>query len=293
MLSCVVSNDSYEPVGFSKLPNSPSSDMIKSMSTFAWMKSPSVERRTVPLMPIKQCSFVRWNTAFGSRIFEWPGLLMFVRIQQMSSHRRKPHLRKQLRPISKPSELPHHKNTKLRLAAISLISSAWISSQFQNTRCCAPAAPKALPPRKYSYKWFGYNVIIFLLMRTAKLEHIPLAVVQSEWHQILRLAFLNRMFSNRSSGMTVAWPFPWLIHLLSEWVHATSDILQTDRPGHSHVYGSEAAYRYRQNADSNHCVDSMIVYPKHENTLELLPSSSPKHRHTFPCLTFKNVDESR
>lgn len=148
-------------MGFSELPNSPSSDMIKSMSTFAWMKSPSVERRTVPLMPIRQCSFVRWNTAFGSSIFEWPGLLMFVRIQQISSHRRKPHLRKQLRPMSRPSELPHHKNTKLRLAAISLISSAWISSQFQNTRCCVPAAPKALPPRKYSYEWFERKISVF------------------------------------------------------------------------------------------------------------------------------------
>lgn len=114
-------------IGFSEFPNSPSSDIIKSMSTFAWMKSPSVERRTVPLIPIKQCSFVRWNTAFGSKIFECPGLLIFVRIQQISSHRRKPHLRRQFRPMSNPSELPHHKNTKLRCAAISFISSDWIS----------------------------------------------------------------------------------------------------------------------------------------------------------------------
>ena len=32
--------------------------MIRSMSTFAWMKSPSVDLLTVPLMPIRQCSFV-------------------------------------------------------------------------------------------------------------------------------------------------------------------------------------------------------------------------------------------
>lgn len=116
-------------------------------STLAWIKSPSVDLRTVPFMPIKQCSFVRWKTAFGSRIFECPGLLIFVRIQQISSQRRKPHLRKQFLPMSSPSELPHHKKTKLRCAAISFISNDKISSQFQNVRCVAPPAP---PPRKYS-----------------------------------------------------------------------------------------------------------------------------------------------
>uniref|UniRef100_A0A182QAG3 Uncharacterized protein n=1 Tax=Anopheles farauti TaxID=69004 RepID=A0A182QAG3_9DIPT len=87
-------------------------------------------------------------TAFGSRIFEWPGESMFVRIQQMSSHRRKPHLRRQLRPMSSPSELPHHRNTKLRWAATSPISSASISSHDQKLRG-APAATAA-PPRAYS-----------------------------------------------------------------------------------------------------------------------------------------------
>lgn len=44
--------------GFSTFPISGSSVIIKSMSTLAWMKSPSVLLRTVPFIPIKQCS---WN----------------------------------------------------------------------------------------------------------------------------------------------------------------------------------------------------------------------------------------
>lgn len=89
-------------MGFSGLPYSGSSDMIKSISTFAWMKSPSVERLTVPLIPIKQCSLVLWKTALCSRFLEWPGLLMFVRIQHMSSHLLKPHFFRQSRPMSRP-----------------------------------------------------------------------------------------------------------------------------------------------------------------------------------------------
>lgn len=123
--------------GFSTFPISGSSVMIKSMSTFAWMKSPSVLRRTVPLIPIKQCScrqchvhtkiyhescstfkciffliddasthrlyltsvwlcptFVLWNTAFGSSALVLPGLFLLVLIQQISSHRLKPHFLK-------------------------------------------------------------------------------------------------------------------------------------------------------------------------------------------------------
>lgn len=38
------------------LPISGSSVIIKSMSTLAWMKSPSVLRLTVPLIPMRQCS---------------------------------------------------------------------------------------------------------------------------------------------------------------------------------------------------------------------------------------------
>lgn len=89
--------------GFSKLPYSGSSDMIKSISTFAWIKSPSVDLRTVPkiltfffsenyikqnkpLMPIRQCSLVRWKTALGSKFLEWTGFLMLVLIQHISSH---------------------------------------------------------------------------------------------------------------------------------------------------------------------------------------------------------------
>lgn len=100
--------------------------MIKSISTFAWMKSPSVDRLTVPLIPIRQCSLVLWSTALLSRFLLCPGLLMLVRIQHMSSHRLKPHFRRQKRPISSPSLLPHHRNTKLRLAATSPISNSII-----------------------------------------------------------------------------------------------------------------------------------------------------------------------
>ncbi|KYQ58345.1 Phosphatidylinositol-3,4,5-trisphosphate 3-phosphatase and dual-specificity protein phosphatase PTEN [Trachymyrmex zeteki] len=46
--------------------------------------------------------------------------------QTISSQRRKPHLRRQNRPMSNPSLLPHHKNTKLRLAATSPISNSII-----------------------------------------------------------------------------------------------------------------------------------------------------------------------
>lgn len=112
--------------GFSIEPYSGSSDMIKSMSTFAWIKSPSVDRLTVPLIPIKQCSLVLWSTALLSKFLLCPGLLMLVRIQQISSHRLKPHLRRQNRPMSNPSLLPHQRNTKLRLAATSPISSSII-----------------------------------------------------------------------------------------------------------------------------------------------------------------------
>ena len=71
-----------------------SSVIIKSISTLAWMKSKSVLRLTVPLIPIKQCSFVCWNIAFGSRNFTFPGFFLFVLIQQMSSQRRNPHFRR-------------------------------------------------------------------------------------------------------------------------------------------------------------------------------------------------------
>ena len=43
--------------GFSALPHGSSSAITRSMSTLAWMKSPSVLRRTVPRIPIRQCSW--------------------------------------------------------------------------------------------------------------------------------------------------------------------------------------------------------------------------------------------
>nr|CAD7425706.1 unnamed protein product [Timema monikensis] len=66
------------------------------------------------------------------RFLECPGLLMFVRIQQISSQRRNPHLRRHMRPISNPCDEPHHRNTKLRAAATSPISNCMIWSQLQN-----------------------------------------------------------------------------------------------------------------------------------------------------------------
>lgn len=143
--------------GFSIEPYSGSSDMIRSISTFAWMKSPSVDRRTVPLMPIKQCSFVLWRTALLSRFLLCPGLLILVRIQQMSSHRLKPHLRRQKRPISNPSLLPHHRNTKLRLAATSPISNSIIYQVVFNTRVAKQPTPLwsalRVPPNNSSLRY--------------------------------------------------------------------------------------------------------------------------------------------
>ncbi|KYM80090.1 hypothetical protein ALC53_09184 [Atta colombica] len=51
--------------------------------------------------------------------------------QTISSQRRKPHLRRQNRPMSNPSLLPHHKNTKLRLAATSPISNSIIYADMR------------------------------------------------------------------------------------------------------------------------------------------------------------------
>jgi hypothetical protein len=49
--------------------------------TLAWLKSPSVDRLTVPLMPMRQCSLVRCRTAFGSwnrRFKWWPQTFSFI-----------------------------------------------------------------------------------------------------------------------------------------------------------------------------------------------------------------------
>lgn len=119
--------------GFSMEPYSGSSEIIRSMSTFAWIKSPSVDRLTVPLIPIRQCSLVLWRTALLSRFLLCPGLLILVRIQHMSSHRLKPHFRRQKRPMSSPSLLPHQRNTKLRLAATSPMSNSIICEEY--VRC--------------------------------------------------------------------------------------------------------------------------------------------------------------
>lgn len=51
---------------------------------------------------------------------------------QKTTHLLKPHFLKQTRPISSPSELPHHKNTKLLWAATSPMSRFIIWSHDQN-----------------------------------------------------------------------------------------------------------------------------------------------------------------
>ncbi len=59
--------------GFSADPQGSSSWMMRSMSTLAWMKSPSVLRRTVPLMPMRQCSWNRERTVVRGRQYEEGG----------------------------------------------------------------------------------------------------------------------------------------------------------------------------------------------------------------------------
>ena len=46
----------YISSGFCILPLAGSSETMMSVSTFAWIKCPSVERLTIPFIPIKQCS---------------------------------------------------------------------------------------------------------------------------------------------------------------------------------------------------------------------------------------------
>jgi hypothetical protein len=85
--------------------------------------------RTVPRIPIRQCSFVRTKTAsvlsssllrrigicpldFHSSISAW-----FVLTHTMSSARRNPHLCKSARPTSNESLLGSQRNKKLGVAA--------------------------------------------------------------------------------------------------------------------------------------------------------------------------------
>lgn len=86
-----------------------------------------------------QQTLVRWKIALESKFFEWPGLLIFVRIQHMSSQRLNPHFFKQDLPMSRPSDDPHHKNTKLLGAAmapifkfITCVISIWTKSKPEN-----------------------------------------------------------------------------------------------------------------------------------------------------------------
>jgi len=92
----------------------------------------SVDLRTVPRMPIRQCCFVRasndvvggsvCDTTISARFLypqkgrRTPGpllLMVLVFTHTMSSHRRNPHLARTSRPLSKPSPapLPTHSRT--------------------------------------------------------------------------------------------------------------------------------------------------------------------------------------
>ena len=107
--------------------------MIRSMSTLAWMKSPSVDLLTVPLMPMRQCSLVLVRTALGSRM-PVPEFLLLVLIQHMSSHLLKPQFWRHSRPRSRPSLEPHHRNTKLRLELTCVGKNIWLTIKIFGDR---------------------------------------------------------------------------------------------------------------------------------------------------------------
>lgn len=63
---------------------------------------------------------------------------MYISLQYRTTYLLKPHFLKQTLPISSPSELPHHRNTKLLCAAISPTSKFMICSHDQNCIFVAP-----------------------------------------------------------------------------------------------------------------------------------------------------------
>lgn len=60
----------YISSGFRVDPKGASSATMMSVSTLAWMTWPSCARRTVPLMPIKQCSCTCMTSSF-KQSFAW------------------------------------------------------------------------------------------------------------------------------------------------------------------------------------------------------------------------------
>ena len=102
---------------------------MTSRSIFAWMKCPSWFLRTVPFIPIKQCSFVFCRIAFWSWCCVLPGFLTFVLIHTISSHLLYPHFFRHSLPRSSPSPEPHHTKTKDLWAATSSIFRFMMSSQ--------------------------------------------------------------------------------------------------------------------------------------------------------------------
>lgn len=106
--------------------------------------------RTVPLMPIKQCSFDLCSNEFPAANCPAPNLtaplwvssgcsfplfVLLVFTQQISSHRRNPQRFKQFRPRCKASGvLPHQSQRNARVSATAPMSKRSISSQFQQSR---------------------------------------------------------------------------------------------------------------------------------------------------------------
>jgi hypothetical protein len=119
-----------------------------SVSTLQCTNLVSVDLRTVPLIPIKQCSFELANNppppvplAFCSFPSDPPALstprpFFLVLTQTISSARLNPHLAKHSRPFSNPSSspFPTQRNTKLGSAEIFLIGSSAVPSHVSRGR---------------------------------------------------------------------------------------------------------------------------------------------------------------
>lgn len=137
----------------------------------------------------------------------------------------------------------------------------FLTSQFQNTRCCAPAPPNALPPRKYSWKIIIYRVW-FRSSDNLRVRIVsPQAVAQLKWRQISRPMFSNRMSSNQFASTSAEWRFPWSIRPLIVSIHVISDTPQNDQPIQHHGWNSVVFVQYQQNVDNSHYVGLMIAFP--------------------------------
>lgn len=113
----------------------------------------SVDLRTVPRMPMRQCCFVRtsndvvggsvWNTVISIRSIDpqprkrTPGPLLLMALvftHTISSHLRNPHLARTSRPLSRPSPapLPTHSRTNEGSAERAGMGKSWRSVQVKD-----------------------------------------------------------------------------------------------------------------------------------------------------------------